>query len=119
MDYCYVDYPSIIKASGKNGFSGGSTKPSTPTAKPVTPTAPSKPSTTTTLKAGTKVTLKNDKIYASATSSSASATKSGTYYIYSSDVTNKRIRITNSASNVGKTPAGSYVTGWVNVSDIG
>ena len=44
--------------------------------------------------------------------------KSGTYYLYDGQVVNGRMRITNSAANCGKTPAGSYVTGWVNKADI-
>lgn len=38
--------------------------------------------------------------------------------LYDGQVVNGRMRITNSASNCGKTPAGSYVTGWVNKADI-
>ena len=74
----------------------------------------SKPS----LKTGEKITLKNADLYASATSGKAASKKSGTFYIYDDDISNNRIRITNSASNVGKTPAGNYVTGWVKTSDI-
>ena len=73
---------------------------------------------TTSLKAGTKVTLKSVELYASATDTKSSGKKSGTYYIYSSETSNGRVRITNSASNVGKTPVGSYVSGWVKTSDI-
>ena len=65
--------------------------------------------------AGTKVTLKNAALYASATSSTKAATKSGTYYLWDSTVTNSRIRITNSKGNVGKS---GKVTGWVNTSAI-
>ena len=57
-------------------------------------------------------------LYASASTSNYSSKKSGTYYIYSNEVVNGRIRITNSKSNVGKTPVGNYVTGWVNTKDI-
>jgi GH25 family lysozyme M1 (1,4-beta-N-acetylmuramidase) len=76
-------------------------------------------STSSSLKAGTKVVLKSTALYSTATATKYSSKKSGTYYIYSSDVSNGRIRITNSSSNVGKTPAGTYVSGWVNTSDIG
>ena len=74
--------------------------------------------TSTSLKAGARVTLNGAELYASASSNKYSSKKSGTYYIYDDDVVNKRIRITNSASNVGRTPAGTYVTGWVKTSDI-
>lgn len=95
----------------------GTTTPVTPTptpeVKPVTPT----PTPSTTIKAGTKVTLKNNQLYASASAKSGS-TKSGTFYVYNTEVSNGRIRITNSESNVGKTPIGNYVTGWVDVSVV-
>lgn len=81
-------------------------------------TSSSSNSPTTSLKAGTKVTLKSVELYVSATASKCSAKKSGTYYIYSDETSNGRIRITNSASNVGKTPASKYVSGWVKTSDI-
>lgn len=64
---------------------------------------------------GQKVVLKNVSLYASSSATKASGKKTGTYYLWSADVVNKRIRITNKASNVGKS---GQVTGWVNVSDI-
>lgn len=66
---------------------------------------------------GTKVTLNNTTLYSSSTAKTGTK-KSGTYYLYDGQVVNNRMRITNSASNCGKTPAGSYVTGWVNKTDI-
>jgi len=74
-------------------------------------------STSITLGAGDTVKLSNDTIYASASATNGSK-KTGTFYVYSNEVINGRIRITNSKSNVGKTPAGTYVTGFVNVSDV-
>ena len=85
--------------------------------KPTTPTTPTTPSSSTTIKAGQKVTLKNATLYASATAKSGSS-KSGTYYVYDTEVISNRIRVTNSASNVGKTPVGSYVSGWVDKSVV-
>ena len=70
------------------------------------------------LKAGTKVNLNNIELYVSATASNYSTKKSGTYYIYSDEISNNRIRITNSENNVGKTPAGKYVSGWIKTSDV-
>lgn len=70
---------------------------------------------TTTPTAGAKVTLNNTNLYASSTTSSASGTKTGTYYLWDGAVNNNRIRITNTTSNVGKS---GQVTGWVNVSDV-
>lgn len=66
---------------------------------------------------GTKVTLNNTTLYSSSTAKTGTK-KSGTYYLYDGQVVNNRMRITNSVSNCGKTPAGSYVTGWVNKADI-
>ncbi len=120
---CVVDYPTIIAKAGKNNLSSTTTTTTDTTTNTTTNTNTNTntntTTTTTTYTAGTKITLKNAKLYASATASSSSSKKTGTFYIYSSDVTNNRIRITNSKSNVGKTPAGTYVTGWIDVSSIG
>ena len=66
---------------------------------------------------GAKITLNNTTLYSSSTVKTGTK-KSGTYYLYDGQVVNGRMRITNSAANCGKTPAGSYVTGWVNKADI-
>ena len=116
MDYCYIDnYPEKIKKLGLNNL-GKSVNEST-TTKPSAPTTNKPATSNTTIKAGTKVTLSNATLYSSATATSGSK-KSGTYYIYNSEVVNNKIRITNSASNVGRTPIGNYVTGWVDVSAV-
>ena len=79
----------------------------TETPKPTTPA-------TTTLSAGTKLTLKNVALYASSGAATKAATRSGTYYVWSKDVINNRIRITNSTANVGKS---GQVTGWISYAD--
>lgn len=84
----------------------------TETPKPTTP-APSTPAPTT-LSAGTKLTLKNVALYASSGAATKAATRSGTYYVWSKDVINNRIRITNSTANVGKS---GQVTGWISYAD--
>ena len=66
---------------------------------------------------GTKVELKNATLYVSATATSGTK-RSGTYYIYDGNVVNGRYRITTKAEYCGNTPAGKYVTGWVNKADI-
>lgn len=71
--------------------------------------------TTSTYKAGQVVQLSNVPLYATSVTTTVSGKRTGTYYIWSGDMVNKRIRITNSTSNVGKT---GQVTGWVNVADI-
>jgi len=96
LNRCYTDFI-------------GSTTPT----ESITPTEPS-----TSFTAGDKVTLSQTALFVSSTAVNSSSTKSGTYYVYDGIVVNGRIRITNSLSNVGKTPAGTYVTGWINQSDI-
>lgn len=79
-----------------------------------------KSTSTTTKKSyakGTKITLKNVTLYASASSKSGSKI-SGTYWLYDGVNVSGRYRITNASSNVGKTPIGNYVTGFINKSDI-
>ena len=85
------------------------------TATPSKPASTTTTSTTNTYKAGQAITLKNAPLYATSMTSKAASNKSGTYYIWSKDVVNKRIRITNSAKNVGKS---GQVTGWIDVSSI-
>lgn len=70
------------------------------------------------LTAGSEIQLSNIPIYASSTTTKNSSKRTGTYYIYKDEVINGRIRVTNKKENVGKTPAGTYVSGWVNASDI-
>ena len=70
--------------------------------------------TVTTITAGTKLTLKNVALYASSGAATKAATRSGTYYVWSKDVINNRIRITNSTANVGKS---GQVTGWISYAD--
>ena len=66
---------------------------------------------------GTKVELNNATLYVSATAATGTK-RSGTYYIYDGNVVNGRYRITTKAEYCGNTPAGKYVTGWVNKSDM-
>jgi hypothetical protein len=66
---------------------------------------------------GTKITLNNATLYASATATSGTK-KSGTFYIYDGQVVNGRMRVTTKAEYCGATPVGQYVTGWISVNDI-
>ena len=70
------------------------------------------------ISSGTQINIKSIPMYTTAYSNRYSSKKSGTYFIYNDEVVNERIRITNSKKNVGRTPIGSYVSGWINVSDI-
>lgn len=65
------------------------------------------------LSAGEKIKLSSEPLYDSATSYVALKRISGEYYVYDNKIINNRIRITNSKNNVGKEPAGSYVTGYI------
>ena len=70
-------------------------------------------STKSTLSAGSKLNLNNVDLYVSSTAKTAASKKTGTYYVWSTEVINNRIRITNSTSNVGKS---GQVTGWISYS---
>lgn len=59
---------------------------------------------------GTKITLKNEPLYATATTKTVANKISGDYYVWSNDVVNDRIRITNRADRVGVV---GQVTGWI------
>lgn len=127
-NWCYKDYPTIIKAAGLNGFKRPEgmldTKPVTSTTEPTTSTKPAttKPSTSTSSNtskdkytAGQVVNLKDCPLYVSATSRYRTNTVTGVYYLWSKTVTNGRIRITTTKANVGKP---RQVTGWIAVSSI-
>lgn len=78
-----------------------------------------KPQNTTTissnLKAGQPVVLSNTALYNTATTDSVASRRSGTYYLWSTQVIENRIRITNTLDRVG---VKGQVTGWLNVADI-
>ena len=67
---------------------------------------------TNSLKKGAALTLTNEPLYVSASVTLKSGTVTGTYYVWSADVVNGRIRITNTSSRVGIT---GQVTGWIDV----
>lgn len=82
---------------------------------PVSPApAPAPTPSTATITNGTKLVLKNVALYASSSAVTKSATRSGAYYVWSKDIINNRIRITNSTTNVGKS---GKVTGWISYAD--
>lgn len=87
MNYCYKDFGT------------------TETKKETKPTKP-----TTSVKSGSKLSLKNVPLYASSSTKSKASEVSGTYYLWDAEKVNGRYRITNSTSNVGKD---GQVTGWI------
>lgn len=72
-------------------------------------------SSSTTFAAGEQIILKSNNVYASSVSTAKATKKSGTYYIWSNQVVNGRIRITNAKNRVG---VAGQVSGWVNVADF-
>jgi len=73
---------------------------------------------TASIKNGQKLSLKNVKVYASATAKNYSNILTGTYYVYNNSIVNNRVRITIKSSYVNKMPIANYVSGWINKSDI-
>lgn len=111
QDFLLIDYPTLIKAAGKNGFPTMPQKP----IQEKTPTTPEKPDEITSgLAAGTKLKLSNAALYASSTAGAKAAIKTGTYYLWGDAIINNRVRITNSVTNVGKS---GQVTGWIALTD--
>lgn len=115
MDIAYKDYVSIIKNNGFNGFDKNETE--TVKTEVKTEVETKKPETKL-LKAGTVVQLKDTSLYANASTSKATDTISGKYYIYDGEEIRGRYRITNSKERVNKKPIGENVTGFVNKSDL-
>ena len=58
MDECYIDYPSVIKNKGLNGYRTG-TKTAAPVTKPVAPKPANKPSASSAIKVGDRVKVIN------------------------------------------------------------
>ena len=107
LNEAYKHYPSIMKNNGLNGYEKTQKKPYKPEKKPVAKV----------YKAGDALTLRNEKLYASATMTTESKNITGEYFVYDGKVINDRIRITNSQGNVNRKPIGNFVTGYIKVSD--
>ena len=70
----------------------------------------------TALVAGAELHLQRVPLYVSSTAVSAAGTVSGTYYVWSAEPADGRVRITNAADRVGQA---GQVTGWISVTDAG
>ena len=70
----------------------------------------------TALVAGAELHLQRVPLYVSSTAVSAAGTVSGTYYVWSAEPADGRVRITNAADRVGQA---GQVTGWISVSNAG
>ncbi len=64
---------------------------------------------------GTGIRIKEVDLYRSSDAEKPARKISGLFYIYSNQIVNQRIRITNKPSRVGKRPAGLFVTGWIKI----
>jgi len=98
QNFCYVDYPTIIKKVGLNGY-----KASASTPKPAAG-----------IKAGSAFSLKNVPVYNSESGGSI-GNRTGIYRTWDSVIKNGRIRMTNSASRVG---VPGQVSFWVDVKNL-
>lgn len=67
----------------------------------------------TVVKAGQEFKLTKVPFYNSSTAKTKSSTKSGTFWVWSADVVNGRVRMTNAKSRVG---ISGMITGWVDES---
>lgn len=105
MDIAYKNYPEIIKRNKLNGWE----------ASDVPSVSEEQEKVEKTYTAGKSLTLNNTPIYISSTSKKVAGYKSGTFFVYDGNVINNRIRITNSASRVGKKPTSENVTGYMEV----
>lgn len=83
--------------------------------KPSTPVKPETPATGVNFKTGDSLSLKNVNLYASSNATTGTK-RTGTYYIWSTEVINNRVRVTNAKNRVG---VSGQVSGWVNVNDLG
>lgn len=63
--------------------------------------------------AGRRISLNRTAIYSSPTEKEPYSHKTGTYYLYDGISNSGRYRITNSLSNIGKTPIGDYTIGFI------
>lgn len=66
------------------------------------------------LRAGMALHLERTNLYIASASLAIAGVRTGTYYLWGTEVVNGRVRITNSTSNVGKY---GKVTGWISVDD--
>lgn len=78
------------------------------------PTTPDKPAENGSLKAGMKMPLKGVSLFVSAYAKTPASRKTGTFYLWGTDVINGRVRITNRPSNVG---IAGQVTGYIDLAD--
>lgn len=108
--FIFREYGGMINVTKVSGFPGSWINPKDNKGAPVVQTPAPNPKK---LVAGSPVDLTSEPLYVSASARVAVRKVTGTYYIYSVDEVNGRIRITNSAKKAGKSPAGWHTTGWI------
>lgn len=104
-----VDNIGYAIAKGVAMVEGIETKPEAPTEGETTATPVEKPQFS--IKAGQKLDLKNEPLFASAYDTVPKSTVYNTYYIWSDEIINGKIKITNTPERVGMK---GQVTGWIN-----
>ena len=72
----------------------------------------------TAVEAGKELKLDKCPIYVDSYTSNVANRVTGTYYLYDGKLIRDRYRITSKTEYVGKTPVGSYVTGWIDASNV-
>ena len=82
-----------------------------------TPQSVAETATTNEIAAGAVVEIEGVPLYISSTATSPVGYRTGTYYLYDGKNFNGRYRICN-ASDVGKTPVGEHVTGYIDAQYI-
>lgn len=96
-NYCYIDYPSIIKSKGLNGFAAVKTADKS--------TVTDGKASTSKIAAGRKIQLDHMNLYVSSDAPKRSIVLTGFYYISDGKIINGRLRITSKP--------GAAVIGWI------
>lgn len=98
-NYCYIDYPSIIKSKGLNGFKAAANKTADKS------TVTDGKASTSKIAAGRKIQLDHMNLYVSSDAPKRSIVLTGFYYISDGKIINGRLRITSKP--------GAAVIGWI------
>lgn len=98
-NYCYIDYPSIIKSKGLNGFKTAANKTANKS------TVTDGKASTSKIAAGRKIQLDHMNLYVSSDAPKRSIVLTGFYYISDGKIINGRLRITSKP--------GAAVIGWI------
>lgn len=96
-NYCYIDYPSIIKSKGLNGFAAVKTADKS--------TVTDGKASTSKIAAGRKIQLDHMNLYVSSDAPKRSIVLTGFYYISDGKIINGRLRITSKP--------GAALIGWI------